>query len=269
MSPTDQLNTLARAQFQDDFYDLEPSEQKAIKDAHPDVWERAVERGSKLRVQGEEVKQRYIEEQTARDQMLMNGDLTLEQWREARDDAYSRKDGEMAQLYRDASFPDRNDVLSRYYDAMDAATVNGVFDPEARQEFLDSLSDEDRDYIERNTGLYATPTEKLFKKLAGEYYELPQYRGYTADEARAINDLWQEVRNSARGPDDVYMLRSLRQVGAGEDERVIRGVRRRILGLLREDRKRERYKRQHPEIALLTGSGKLTPDLAETIRKLA
>lgn len=265
-TPSEELDTLARAQFGKGFYDLAAADQKAIKDAHPEVWERAVERGSKLRVANEEVKQRYRQEQEQRDARLLAGEITLEQWEKARQDARAMKAGEQAQIYRDTSFPDRDSVMDAYYGQIDAATVDGVTDWDAVDAWLDGQSDADRAEIERNTGLNDTPMQALRRRLSKEYYALPRYRGYSADEAREIDALWQEVRNNARGSDTLYMLRALRKADtSGYSEKAVRGVRRRILGMLREDRSRERYRRDHPEVLLLNGSGRLTPDMAAVL----
>lgn len=266
MTPSEELGQISRAKFGKDYRDLSASQKKTIKDEHPEVWERVVERSDKLLVQSEEVKNRYIAEQKARNDDLLSGRLTLEEWREAKDDAAARKDGEMAQIYKDKDFDSRDKIMDAYYTMLDSATVNGVFDHAARESYLASLSESDRKHIEDNTGLYATPLEKLDRRLRTEYYDLPQHRGFTADESRDIDELWTMVRNNARGTEIPFMLRSLRLADtSGYSEKVIRGVRRRILGYLRLAKDRERYRKKNPAADALLSQGALTADMAAAI----
>ncbi len=106
---------------------------------------------------------------------------------------------------------------------------------------------------------------KAFRELQESYYDLPRYKGYTADEATNIDALWVEVRNRARSADRGDMLRSLRKLernGAleGVDETVLKGVRRRVYGSLRQLRDREKFAKQHPAVQIVIGRGTLTPD---------
>lgn len=248
------------------FYDSPPSVQKMVKEQYPKLWEEKVAKGTKLQQDAEEIKTRYRDEQQSRDRKLLSGQITLQQWRNARDEAYSRRSGEMAQLYKDIDFPERSDVLSKYYDVMERATEDGIFNSAMRDEYLDSLSEADRKYIEDNTGLYATSLERVYRDLSKQYYELPRYMGYTSDEARQIDELWQEVRNNAGSTDELQLTLAMRKMPLdGYSEKVQKGVRRRIWGMLITSQKRSSFAAANPGIVLINGEGKLTPEMADSL----
>lgn len=271
MTPREELDALARAKFNKTFYDLSPSEQKGMKDAHPEVWERAVDRKTKVSQQWEATKQEAVAEQQARDARLLAGELTVQQWTDARRTALAEKAGAFKTLYGDKNFERKDKVLEGYFDAMDAATQDGVLDFELVDSYMEGLSETDRAHITANTGVDQTPIEKLRKRLASEYYALPQYRGYSADEGREINALLIEVSNTSRRDDDLAKLKALRQVLAEGtwSAAAAKGARRSILGMLRERRDRERFARAHPEIVILTGRGRLAATMAAAISAAA
>ena len=272
MTPNEQLDQLSRAKYGKGFYELSPADKKAMKDAHPDIWESAVSRKDQAGQRWEAVKIEYIEAQARRDTRLFDGGMTLQQWRDARGKEMSEKAGQFQGIYADKNFEGRSDkMLQGYFDALDQADVDGVFDYEIVDSYLASLDDAGREHIAKNVGVDASPVEKLYKRLAKEYYAIPQYQRYDADVGREINALAAEVGNRVKGDNEAQRLRALRQLEAtGEwSPDAIQGVRRSVLGLLREARGRAQYVRAHPEISLLTGRGSLTPEMTEAIRKAA
>jgi hypothetical protein len=271
MTPTEQLDALARAKYNESFYDLDPSQKKAMKEAHPELWERAVSRKDQAGQQWEEVKAQYVSDQRQRDNDLLSGKITVEQWRDARSNEIAERSGQFQAIFKDKHFENRaNPILQGYFDALDKADNHGVFNYDVVESYLATLDDAGRKYIADNVGVDATPLEKLRKKLAAEYYDIPQYRGYDADTGHEINNLFQVVANTATSGSDAAKLRALRQIAASGQwsEQAVRGVRRSILGLLRESRGRGQYARSHPEIAILTGRGPLTPEMAASIRRV-
>lgn len=280
LTPSERLDEIAREiidpetgkRNQRSFYDSSPSVKSAIKEDNPTLWAKAVSRKEEAGQRWEEVKTEYIAAQARRDTRLFDGGMTLQQWRDARGKEMSEKAGQFQAIYADKNFEGRSDkVLQGYFDALDQADVDGVFDYELVDSYLASLDDAGREHIAKNVGVDASPVEKLYKRLAKEYYAIPQYQRYDADVGREINALAAEVGNRVKGDNEAQRLRALRQLEAtGEwSPDAIQGVRRSVLGLLREARGRAQYVRAHPEISLLTGRGSLTPEMTEAIRKAA
>lgn len=285
MTPTERLNEIAQSVIDPetgrvngrDFYDSSRQVQALIKQEQPALWEEKVNAATKRSQEWEEIKVSAREEQDRRDASLLAGEITIEEWESARTWAKAEKAGQFKALYGDEDFEDRDPVLDAYFDMLDATESDGVPDFEARDAYLDGLSSRDRAHIESETGVNATPLERLRKRLAAEYYELPVYRGYDADEGQQIDAFWQEIRNqittsSNASTTRIRMLRQLRAMAdsADYDPRIVAGVRRRILGVLDENRRqRDRYARQHPEIAILTGRGVLSTEMAEAVRTAA
>lgn len=274
LSPTEQLDQVA-ATFVDPetgrangkrFYDSSPATKKAIKEAHPDLWERAVEKGSRQRQQYEEAKAISRQQQEGDDELLLAGKLSREQWASRRTNRQQQLIGQQQAIYRDAKgkVATGDAVLDAYHARIDASSAahNGQPLWDEVYAWVDALPETARAHIETNSGLDRTPLAKLQKKVSSEYYAIPQFRGFTADEGSAINGLLDEVYALAgRGADETRRLRVLRQIVAegGIEDRVASGARRRILGLLVESRERELFRKKHPEIALLTRQGPLTP----------
>lgn len=275
VSPTEKLSQISRAIYQKEFYDLLPSQREAIKKAQPKLWEEAVAAGSDARQQAEAQKAKLREAQQNDDDLFLQGKLTLEKWAQATDDRSNQLVGAEDVLFADAkgkASKPVSPVLEAYYQAIDASAKanNGRVDWDAIDVWKSGLSKADQKLIDENTGLNKTPLVKLKSDLQKQYYSLPRYRGYTADQAVAIDDLWQEVRNNARGSDDASMLAALRrnpQLTRGQDAKVVEGVKRRILGLLMEDSSRKNWAKAHPEAAVFLRRGKLTAADSVAIKK--
>lgn len=270
LSPTEDLDRVALAQYGKDFYSLEPSQQKAVKDAHPDLWQRAVERGSAQRRRRETLRAELDAQQAASDAQLLSGKSTREDWiasMKARRDELAARSKE---IYGEPGHVGKpKDALDRYFKAIEDATAadTGEVSWDAVDSWVSSQSEADQAYIERNTGLSGTPLVQLYRKLTREYYGLPKYRGYDADQARKIDELYTAVTNLARGDSRVAKSAALKNAAAmvGADEDTVRAVRRRIYGMLAETTDRAKWKKAHPEAAVFLGSGQLLPKDIEAV----
>jgi hypothetical protein len=267
-SGNDRLNAEAERMFGRGFYDLSPSEKQQVREARPDAWEQAVERGSEQRQRAERVQALYGEQQARDDELLLSGDITREDWQRERDRRRVELNARRDEIYGDSG-TGGDPVLSRYFETIDQATdeATGRVNWEAVDEALATFSQADLDYIDANTGVRDSKLSRLYRTLSREYYDLPRYRGFTADEGRAIDALWQEARNIARSADEVDMNRALRRVMEGSDPEIVRGVRRRIRGELRVAPDRSRLVKGDPVYGLVTGSGRLTAAEVEAINR--
>ena len=270
LSPTDQLNTVSRAKFGADFYDLEPSQKEQIKQEHPDLWQRSVEHGSSQKQKAEAVRAELLSQQQASDQQLLSGKLTREEWVSQMQARRDEQRYRFKEIYGDSKGSNRT-PNDRYFNAIDQSTdpTTGAVDWGKVDTWLASQPKADQDYIARNLGVSGTPLEKLYRAVTSEYYNLPRYRGFTADEAKQIDDLAQEAKNYQRGDSITAKLSALRKVSQGVDPKIVSGARRKMLGYLPETADRKRWKLAHPEAALALGRGTLTPDDVKAIQRKA
>lgn len=268
-TPTDRLNTIAQRQFGADFYDLEPSQQDSIKVQNSSLWQEAIDAGSKERREAEAIRAELKAEQEADDAMLQSGQITMEQWRQGYRDRSLRLRTSQELIYGDGG-RDRDTPLDRYYQMADSLTVNGRVDWDAVDEWVSEQSEADQAYIERNTNIGgSTPLTRLYRQTAKErdaYYDLPVYRGYTGDEGRLIDELYERARATLnlkpnQQASEVRMLRAIRRTAEqlGVDARIVQGARRRVLGMLRRTKDRERFLASHPNVAAFIGSGYPSP----------
>lgn len=168
-TPTDRLDIIARG-WEDNggkgFYDSPPSVQAAIKDQYPDLWKQAVEAGSDERKAAFELEQKLLDEQRTSDAKLANNDMTAADWRELYHDRYDRLRHEKGGIYALTEFEIKGDPrLEGYYDAIQSATgPEGVVDWDRVEAHMASLSADDRDFIETNSGLaLRTETTKQYR----------------------------------------------------------------------------------------------------------
>ena len=270
VSPTERLNQISRARFGKDFYDLLPKDQASIKKGNPKLWDEAVKAGSAERQAAEAKKKEVNDQQAADDQLLLQGKLTVQKWTSGADDRSNQVVGANDVLFKDSKSKGKTDpVLEEYYQRIQdsAAQNNGRVDWDVVGAWRDALPKSKQQVIDQNTGLNKTPLARLRSDLTQEYYSLPRYRGYTADQASQIDDLWQEVRNNSRSTSDAAMLATLSRMSAGVDQVILTGVRRRILGLLRDSSERGKWAQAHPESAIFLRRGNLTKQDADAINK--
>lgn len=261
MSPTENLDRIAQAAHGKDFYDIEPSQQKVIKEEHPDLWQRAVEAGTAQRQRREGLKAELEEKQRASDAQLLSGAQTREEWiaaMKARQDELAYRSKE---IYGERGAQKPKDALDRYFVAIEGARDQATdqVDWDQVNDWREAQPEADQDYIDRNTGLNGTPLAQLYTKLSRQYYQLPRYRGYDARQAKDIDALYTAVNNLAKGDSKLAKVSALKKAAAmvGADDDTVKAVRRRIYGLLQETRDREKWRKAHPESALFLGRGQL------------
>jgi len=140
--------------------------QAAIKDQYPDLWKQAVEAGSDERKVAFELEQEILGEQRVSDEKLANNDMTAADWRELYHDRYDRLRHEKGGIYALTEFEIKGDPrLEGYYAAIQSATgPDGAVDWDRVEAHMASLSADDRDFIETNSGLaLRTETTKQYR----------------------------------------------------------------------------------------------------------
>jgi hypothetical protein len=249
--------------------DVEDKEQTDFRKAHPDLDkaldDEAIARGGEYG-RSVEVTRKYSERQKNRDAALLSGAMARDEWKNLYQDDQTSKAAEMLQIWGDEKITKPKNPRERYIQILQQAEDDstGAFDFEKMESDLAALSQADRDYIDRNVGLSDTPIAAVFRDVRKTYTqrnELPKYRGFTAEQAQDIDEVWQEVRNNARSADRLDMLRALRYyLGTADnlDGAVIAGVRKRINQHLSQLPVRERFSKAHPELNIFYGNGKLT-----------
>ena len=270
MTPNEQLDTLSKATYGKPFYDLLASQQEEIKKEHPDLWQRAVERKSSQTQRFEMLKGQYREEQMAADGQLLAGALSREDWKNQFDDRRQQMFGAGRALFDNKAIANPKTPEQRYIQIIEShKDAAGAIDWDKVDVDVAALSAADQAYIEDRQGLGNTPVVAAYKRAAkqrSEMFALPKYAGFSADQARAIDDLWVQVRANASRSEPGPMLVALRKLledGRSVDPMVLTGVRRRIVGTLPSLRQRELYAKRHPEMVMFYGgagkAGPLTP----------
>jgi hypothetical protein len=269
LSPTEELNRIAMQAYGRDFYDLEPVDKQTIKQANPEVWERAVERGSDARQQAEQVRAELRDRELASNVAVDEGRITTEEWVNAIDERRTEQRLRVSQIYG-AGIVEGDEPYDRYIRAIQQSVdpETGILDGDVLGRALEA-DPEAQAAGDRNFGVGSSPRVRAFLQQRREYQDLPRYRGYTADEAYEIDGAWDEVRAHGRGQ-QLSQLRVLRRLIAERDldPRVARAIRRRIMGdSLELDTARERYKRTHPLYAILSGQATLTAQQLRTLER--
>jgi len=262
-SPSERLHQVAREEYGKDFWGLSPSQKKAVREREPGLWRDYVASASEETQLANAEKQRFMDEQAADDAAVLRGELGLDDWSKALDDRRNQLVGAEKIIYRNLESGGKRDpILDGYYAAIDEATVNGRVDWNAVDDYKASLPTADLRYINENTGLTQTALTKLRKEMGSQYYALPRYRGFSAEEARDIDALYQDARNMAgpRADNPAVLVRAIREAARqnGYEGKAVRGALLRANGQLPQTTHRERWLRAHPEGVLLTGSGRMS-----------
>lgn len=244
------------------YYDSEPVVQRRVREENPGLWKAYVDNGKSERKRSEAVKGQIEAQQAASDARFLAGEMTREEWISSMKDRRLEFAARRNEIYGDRPMTagDVKTPLDGYYFAIQEATdpETGQVDWSSVDQWLSAQSDADQAYIDRNSGLGNTELVRLYRSATKSYYGLPKYRGYTDDEAYAIDAAYIEVRNAVQSAKDrAGMMRALR--GLDLDARVRRGVAARIYGTLQDTGAREKWKKQHPESALFLGNGSLQP----------
>jgi hypothetical protein len=240
--------------------------QKLVKDEHPDLWQRAVDTGNQKRQRGEELKATSLAQQQADDAALLGGQLAPRQWQQQKSDRQTAKTAALAEVYRDSGGQvfANDPVLAGYFKAIDQSKQanNGAVDWGAVDAWKSQLSDAQLAHIDQNVGLDKTPLEKLRASLSNQYYDLPQYRGYSSDEARTIDQVMQAVDSRAgANASEATKSRILRSLPgySSLDPKVVQGATRQIWGVLAKTPDRAQFLKAHPAaVALIQRQGTLT-----------
>lgn len=274
--PLEELDRVARSRYDGKrYFELETSQQQALKEDYPGLWRRFVATGKNERRDAEAARDVIRGQQAALDEALLAGQRGKDEWRDQRSKLRENLAGRLDQIYGDSTkpLPKDADALRRWGEQIRLHTgKDGVVDWNAVDAWERQLPQADRDYIERNTGVNDTPVGRVYRKIAAvqdDYYALPKYRGYTAEEAEAIDALWQKARNGARSAEQRDMLRAFGQLSDEErSSKAGQGVRARIRGRLRRTRDRERFTKAHPELQLFFGQGPLSGPQREALTRL-
>ena len=109
----------------------------------------------------------------------------------------------------------------------------------------------------RGFGADDQPLQKLRSKVAREYYAIPRYVGFTAEQGQEIDRAWDQVLAIAGNTDNrLLKLKALRKVDV-TDPRVKQALYRRVYGNgLTQDKRREVWAKSHPEARPLLGLGR-------------
>lgn len=268
-TPTERLNQIAERQYGAGFYDVAPKDRDAIKKANPALWEEAVAKGSDKRQRAEVLRTETRAAQDALDAKVLAGGMTREEWNAAIGDRQQELQAKLAEIYGGEPIAKPKTAVDRYINAINEATdpATKQVDWTAVDTWKAAQPQADLDYIEANTGLNNTPLMKLGKALSAAYYAVPKYAGYNGDQAGAIDDAYIEVRNAVKTSQDrAGMLRALSRLPIA-DPKVRRGVAAKIYGQLIDTGQRERWRRAHPESALILGVGALQPRDATAIQR--
>ena len=272
--PQEDLDRVARSRHGEDFFDLSRSQQQGIKDDLPSLWRRSVQAGSEERQEAELAKDVMRDRQEERDGILLDGTMPRERWLSAYYDGQRDLAARLEQIYnpdqeRELPFEDPDNAFERYINKIHEHTGPGdVVDWDAVNIWREGLDRDDEQYISDNTGVDRTLLAQVFKTVATTHRKLlalPKYRGYTGEQAKEIDDLWQRVRNEADIPDGASsslfrarMIQAYDALDTDAEEEVAEGVRRRIIGVLRQTTDRQKFRSKHPELKLFYGSGPLT-----------
>ncbi|MGE3463907.1 MAG: hypothetical protein AB7I04_18515 [Pseudomonadales bacterium] len=270
LSPGEQLDSVAGAEYGKTWNSLEPIQKAKLKEKYPEVWQRSVEvKDQKL--------QRYYDlsdlkksEQESDNELMLAGQLSVDDWSSAAADRRTELNGAREALLGDFSGSGGSKVLNAYYDAIDESKVNGRPDWDAVDAYVESLSDADRAVIERNTGASRTRLERAVSAVKREYYDLPKYRGLTSDEARDVDGLLAVVSQLAKGETKLAKAAALKKAAevTGASEETVKQARRRIYGFLGTVPDRDRWRAKHPEYVFISG-GLMTPAAVQAIQARA
>ncbi len=244
------------------YFDSEPVVKQRVREENPELWNRYVNNGREAGKRSEAVKTELEAQQAASDAQFLAGEMTREDWISAMKDRRAELAARRKEIYGDKPMTqgDVKTPLDGYYFAIQEATDpdTGQTDWGAVDQWLGSQSASAQEYIDRNSGLGNTDLVRLYRKTTKAYYGLPKYRGYSDDEAYAIDAVYVEVRNTVQSAKDrAGMMRALRRMDI--DPKVRRGVAARIYGTLQDTGAREKWKKAHPEAAMFLGNGKLQP----------
>lgn len=182
--------------FGKDYYDLEPSQKKAAEEAYGEFPLSRNPETRERQVVSAELRGEQQRAQEADDEAFRNGEMTGEEWRENRSERLNILAAQLDVLYRNQPPKKEKDKspVDRYYDAINAARKEGEVDWDAVDGWLAALPQADREYIERNTGLNRTDTEREYRQdvdriAESGYFDLTEGKREFREENPEIADL--------------------------------------------------------------------------------
>ena len=241
-------------------------------EANPGLASARLDRASEQSQEAAATRKQYVERQQALDDQLLSGQMKREEYVDEYHRLQTERGALLDRIYGDEPITDPKTPTQKYamfiQQSKDPAT--GKLDFDKLDGKMETLNADERAYLERNIGLDDTAVTRQFRamrKLRKERNALPKYRGYDADQANQIDEVWQEVRNLAPSAEELPMRRALRQYAAANqiDPEIYRGVHRRISGRMRQLNVRKRFDMQHPEMEVFYGRGRLTAAEAEML----
>lgn len=260
------LDIETQKRFGVDYKDTDKFQRRELEAQRPNLVE-AYERSARgTTLEAQKVKDEYQTLQENRDEGLLSGAIKRDDWVNQYYDDLVAKRAKLEQIYGSDKITKPKNALEKYIKVLQESEdpATGLMDRDKVDAGMASFTKEEMAYVDSRVGMDDTPIAAVFRevrKTRRERTELPKYRGFTADQAEDIDELWQEVRNNARSADELDMLRALRYylaTNTGLDGAVVAGVRQRINGRLRQVKAREMFDRAHPEQRIFYGSGKLT-----------
>jgi hypothetical protein len=219
------------------------------------------------RYEQETIKMR--EDQASEDDQLLAGELSLREYRDGITERLLAHRSQAAIAYGDEGGSSGSAEMDEYIDMIETL-VDEFGDPDweaiegARQaKGVEWNSNVDKQAAQWLDSAVAPAIRYGLRDKLSEYYDLPKYAGFSADEANQIDEAWLRFKKFQKDEGSgVGAYRALEQEGRFDD-RVLFAVRKRMQGEgLKKDKAREWYKHDNPEIELAIGTGLLTDELA-------
>lgn len=275
-----------------DFYSALPLVRDEIKADYPEIWHQAVEAGNERRQKAEVEREGFRKVLVDAEQKLAGGSLTKKDYVRAEEKARNGLTQTLRAIYRDGSkFDTGNPHLNEYYQAVDKAAGG---DPRAEPDWgkveawVLAQPVSVQNLIAEQTGagrrISAPGTPEMQRALTiakelknEEYWTLPKYQGYSADQARQIDAAYQQVMDEAkrrvpagREPGTAQKVAALNSLShIKELDRTVRdGIFFKVTGNLKTLTAREKWRAAHPEAFVFEGEGPLTESDRRLIAKL-
>ncbi len=264
LTPTEELDQAVGDMFSGkDYASLSPAQQDQVRVAHPDLWQAKVDAGSADSRQYYARKDELTAEQRASDAARNSGQITNQEWVAQ----YRARQTRLAEagynIFGAKGIKEHPTKAQEFYGNFIESAKNP--DGSIRWDEVDAkvagLPQAMQDSIEESHSLGSTPVVRQYKAaqaLHQEMQSLPKYRGYTGEEANAIDAAYAHLpTGTAR-----QKLRALTALGI-DDPRTLRGVRARILGTIgKQLTTRDRFKKANPAIGEFYGAGDFTGSVA-------
>jgi hypothetical protein len=211
-----------------------------------------------------QIKAQLEGQQIERSKLLTGGQMDRREWITYLQDATAQY-ANSAEAFFGEGGGEREGPYGEYLGMIRALTdkKTNVTDWPKIHAWRDTKDEEWNAEVDANVGqtFAADPVVQVYNKvrpLISEYNDQPIYHGYTADEARQIDELWGRARREAGG-NDKLMFRTLESFAGEYSQKVYRAtvVRLKKGGLKRSDA-RDKYRQKNPEIELFLGDGQWT-----------